>query len=156
MRIEPGAQSSARHAHSKQDEFIWVIEGEVVLETNNDFGPDSGLFLRCTDDGRAYQCLIDYHKGGTLGGILFGGTVLTVAMYYVHIPSVVATIAIALLIASVKAGFVAAVFMHLSDERKMIYGVLICTVFFLIGLMGLTIWAMHDFPFFTLVDGKPA
>lgn len=33
-RIEPGAQSSARHAHSKQDEFIWVVEGEVVLETN--------------------------------------------------------------------------------------------------------------------------
>ena len=34
VRIEPGAQSSARHAHSKQDEFIWVVEGEVVLETN--------------------------------------------------------------------------------------------------------------------------
>lgn len=33
-RIEPGAQSSARHVHSKQDEFIWVVEGEVVLETN--------------------------------------------------------------------------------------------------------------------------
>jgi uncharacterized cupin superfamily protein len=33
-RIEPGAQSSARHAHSKQDEFIWVVEGEVVLETD--------------------------------------------------------------------------------------------------------------------------
>jgi len=33
-RIAPGAQSSARHAHSKQDEFIWVVEGEVVLETN--------------------------------------------------------------------------------------------------------------------------
>lgn len=33
-RIEPGAQSSARHAHAKQDEFIWVIEGTVVLETN--------------------------------------------------------------------------------------------------------------------------
>jgi uncharacterized cupin superfamily protein len=33
-RIEPGAQSSARHAHSRQDEFIWVVEGEVVLETN--------------------------------------------------------------------------------------------------------------------------
>ena len=46
---------------------------EVALETNNDFGPDSGLFLRCTDDGRAYQCLIDYHKGGTLGGILGEG-----------------------------------------------------------------------------------
>ncbi len=33
-RIEPGGQSSARHAHSKQDEFIWVVAGEVVLETN--------------------------------------------------------------------------------------------------------------------------
>jgi uncharacterized cupin superfamily protein len=33
-RVERGAQSSARHAHAKQDEFIWVIEGEVVLETN--------------------------------------------------------------------------------------------------------------------------
>jgi uncharacterized cupin superfamily protein len=33
-RIEPGAQTSARHAHSRQDEFIWVIEGEVVLETD--------------------------------------------------------------------------------------------------------------------------
>jgi len=35
-RIEPGAQSSARHAHAKQDEFIWVVEGELVLETNED------------------------------------------------------------------------------------------------------------------------
>ena len=34
-RVEPGAQTSARHAHAKQDEFIWVIEGEVVLETND-------------------------------------------------------------------------------------------------------------------------
>ena len=91
-----------------------------------------------------------------VGGVLFGGTALTVAMYYVHIPSVAITIAVALLIASVKAAFVAGVFMHLSDERKMIYGILLCTVFFLVGLMGLTLWAMHDFPFFTLVDGKPA
>ncbi len=91
-----------------------------------------------------------------VGGILFAGTVLTVAMYYVHIPSVAMTIAVALFIASVKAGFVAAVFMHLSDERKMIYGILVCTVFFLIGLMALTIWAMHDPPMQTLVDLKPA
>lgn len=33
-RIAPGGQSSARHAHSKQDEFIWVVSGEIVLETN--------------------------------------------------------------------------------------------------------------------------
>jgi uncharacterized cupin superfamily protein len=34
-RVEAGAQTSARHAHSRQDEFIWVIEGTVVLETND-------------------------------------------------------------------------------------------------------------------------
>lgn len=33
-RIVPGGQSSARHAHAKQDEFVWVVSGEVVLETN--------------------------------------------------------------------------------------------------------------------------
>ena len=33
-RLVPGAQSSARHAHAKQDEFVWVMSGEVVLETN--------------------------------------------------------------------------------------------------------------------------
>ncbi len=33
-RIPPGGQSSARHAHSRQDEFIYVLQGEVELETN--------------------------------------------------------------------------------------------------------------------------
>ena len=33
-RIIPGGQSSYRHAHSRQDEFVYVLEGEVVLQTN--------------------------------------------------------------------------------------------------------------------------
>src|SRR5438445_197623 len=33
-RIAPGGQSSHRHAHSTQDEFIWVLEGEAVLHTD--------------------------------------------------------------------------------------------------------------------------
>lgn len=33
-RIAPGGQSSHRHAHSTQDEFIWVLQGETVLKTN--------------------------------------------------------------------------------------------------------------------------
>lgn len=33
-RIVPGGQSSYRHAHSRQDEFVFVLEGEVELETN--------------------------------------------------------------------------------------------------------------------------
>jgi Domain of Unknown Function (DUF1080) len=42
---------------------------EVVLEMNNDFGPDSGLFLRSNDQGQAYQAMIDYHANGNLMGI---------------------------------------------------------------------------------------
>jgi uncharacterized cupin superfamily protein len=33
-RIVPGGQSSHRHAHSSQDEFVWVLQGETVLKTN--------------------------------------------------------------------------------------------------------------------------
>ena len=33
-RIVPGGQSSARHWHSKQDEFVYVVSGTVTLETN--------------------------------------------------------------------------------------------------------------------------
>ncbi|MDA7644298.1 DUF1080 domain-containing protein [bacterium] len=42
---------------------------EVSLEMKNDFGPDSGLFLRSTEDGKAWQAMIDYHKDGNLMGI---------------------------------------------------------------------------------------
>ncbi|MCI0423000.1 MAG: DUF1080 domain-containing protein [Acidobacteria bacterium] len=42
---------------------------EVVLEMNNDFGPDSGLFMRSTEEGMAYQAMIDYHAKGNLMGI---------------------------------------------------------------------------------------
>ena len=44
--------------------------------------------------------------------------------------------------AFVVAGFL----MHLISEKKMIYAVLGFTVFFVIGLFALTLYAMHDFP----------
>ena len=42
---------------------------EVEVEMNNDFGPDSGLFLRSTEDGKAYQAMIDYHANGNVMGV---------------------------------------------------------------------------------------
>jgi hypothetical protein len=42
---------------------------EIVFEMNNDFGPDSGLFLRSTEDGKAWQAMIDYHADGNLMGV---------------------------------------------------------------------------------------
>src|SRR4051812_42434914 len=34
MRLPPGAWTSQRHWHTAEDEFVWVVEGEVVLVTN--------------------------------------------------------------------------------------------------------------------------
>ena len=33
-RLEPGSQSALRHTHSKQDEFVYILEGEPMLITN--------------------------------------------------------------------------------------------------------------------------
>lgn len=76
-------------------------------------------------------------------------TALTAAVSYVHIGPKgqdYGNIAVALLIAVIKAGLVALFFMHLVSERKAIYGVLAFTFFFFLGLMLLTSLAYHDIP----------
>ena len=78
------------------------------------------------------------------------GTICTVWASYIHFPSREINIAVALVIASVKAFLVAGFFMHLISERKMIYGILGFTAFFFVGLMALTIWSFHDFPMHTV------
>ena len=60
-------------------------------------------------------------------------------------------IAIILAIASVNAFFVAGFLMHLLSEKKMVYTILGFTVSFVIGLFGLTIYAMNDFPRNTVI-----
>lgn len=35
LRVPPGGWSSQRHAHSAEDEFVFVVSGEVVLVTND-------------------------------------------------------------------------------------------------------------------------
>ena len=51
-----------------------------------------------------------------------------------------------LAIAVVNAFLVAGYLMHLLSEKKLIYTVLVFTVFFAVGLFVLTIGANHDFP----------
>ena len=76
-------------------------------------------------------------------GALIVGTIVTVLVNEIQFSSVAMTVAVALLIASIKAFLVAGYFMHLISERKMIYGILLATVFFFAGLMYLTIWSME-------------
>lgn len=74
---------------------------------------------------------------------LIFGTVVTVLASRLPIESVAVTVAIALLIACIKGFLVAGYFMHLISEKKMIYGILLATVFFFAALMYLIIWSMN-------------
>jgi cytochrome c oxidase subunit IV len=49
-----------------------------------------------------------------------------------------------------KASLVASYFMHLISEKKLIYGIMIFTAFFFLGLMFLTLAAYSDFPMHTI------
>ena len=62
-------------------------------------------------------------------------TVLTVGVSYLHMPLALA-IAVALFIAGVKSTLVAAFFMHLVSEKKVIYAILaLAFAFFLVLLL---------------------
>ena len=42
---------------------------EISLDVKPDFGCDGGLFLRSNEKGQAYQVMLDYLEGGSVGGI---------------------------------------------------------------------------------------
>ena len=71
---------------------------------------------------------------GIVGGLLLVFTVITVAVNQVHL-AVPMAITVALIIATMKGSMVAAVFMHLSHEKKWIYGALLLTVVFFVVLL---------------------
>jgi cytochrome c oxidase subunit 4 len=87
-------------------------------------------------------------------GALIIGTILTVWVSFIELHPHWKNIAIGLVIASAKAFLVAAFFMHLIDERKLVYGVLGATVFFFVGLMYLTLWSSEPTSFIHIK--KPA
>ncbi len=92
-------------------------------------------------------------------GMLALLTAITVGISYLHLPKWQA-ITLGLAVATIKASLVAAFFMHLISERKLIYAVLIMTVFF----FGLMIWgpwhqrnnAEKVWPGYDLNASKPA
>jgi caa(3)-type oxidase subunit IV len=79
-----------------------------------------------------------------VGATLLTFTAITVFLSYVNFGTQKANIAVAMLVATFKAGLVAAIFMHLSSEKRMIYRILIFTFFFVFGLFWLTYLAWYD------------
>ncbi len=77
-----------------------------------------------------------------VGLILIAGTVLTVALSYHNFGSDKWNIIVAMIVATVKAGLVAAIFMHLKGERITIWRFLFFTAFFVFGLFMLTL--LHE------------
>jgi uncharacterized cupin superfamily protein len=49
MRLPPGTWSSQRHWHTAEDEFVFIVEGEVVLIT------DSGEEILRAGDGAGFK-----------------------------------------------------------------------------------------------------
>ena len=83
------------------------------------------------------------------GYLMVGATLLlftagTVFLSYVNFGTQKANVAVAMLVATFKAGLVAAIFMQLSSEKRMIYRILIFTGFFVLGLFWLTYLAWYD------------
>src|SRR5262245_45028157 len=78
-----------------------------------------------------------------VGALLFVFTGITVAVNQVHL-AVPLAITVALIIAISKGSMVASVFMHLSNEKKWIYGALLLTVVFFIVLMAVPLLTVAD------------
>jgi cytochrome c oxidase subunit 4 len=93
-----------------------------------------------------YAHNVQKHVRGYLmvGAALLGFTALTVALSYVDFGTRKANIAVAMLVATFKAGLVAAIFMHLAAEKRLIYRVLIFTGLFVFALFWLTYLAWYN------------
>ena len=79
-----------------------------------------------------------------VGATLITFTAITVFLSYVNFGTMKANVAVAMLVATFKAGLVALIFMHLKSEKRMIYRILMFTAFFVLGLFFLTYLAWYD------------
>ena len=79
-----------------------------------------------------------------VGALLLLFTAITVGLSYVDFGTNKANMAVGMLVATFKAALVAAIFMHLSAEKQLIYRILIFTGFFVLGLFWLTYLHWYD------------
>ena len=97
----------------------------------------------------------DMHLGLYLGvgTFLLVATAVTVFLSYVDFGSRSRNIIIAMIVATIKVGFVGAVFMHLKGEKKTIWRPLFFTAFFVTGLFLLTLLHWYD-PIFSTIENR--
>ena len=113
-------------------------------ETHEPMGAGATAEAAAHDEHGAHD--VAKHVRGYLmvGATLLTFTAITVFLSYVNFGTQKANIAVALVVATFKAGLVAAIFMHLSSEKRMIYRILIFTFFFVLRLFWLTYLTWYD------------
>jgi caa(3)-type oxidase subunit IV len=78
-----------------------------------------------------------------VGAALIAGTIITVMASNFHL-GIILGIIVAIIIACIKGTLVAGYFMHLFDERRLIYGVLALTAVFILVMIGLLLFTYSD------------
>ena len=96
------------------------------------------------DEHGAHNVAKHVRKYLLVGLTLVAFTGITVWLSYVDFGSRKMNITVAMLVATFKAGLVATIFMHLSNEKRLIYRILVFTAFFVLGLFFLTYLAWYD------------
>jgi caa(3)-type oxidase subunit IV len=96
------------------------------------------------DDHAAHNVAKHVRKYLMVGATLLVFTGITVFLSYVNFGTMKANVAVAMLVATFKAALVATIFMHLSNEKRLIYRILVFTAFFALGLFFLTYLAWYD------------
>ncbi|HEY3900192.1 MAG TPA: cytochrome C oxidase subunit IV family protein [Chthoniobacter sp.] len=96
------------------------------------------------DHGHSHEDIARHVKGYFMvGGALLVCTGLTVALSYVDFDKYIGghnwNFIVAMILAAFKAGLVAAIFMHLKQEKMTIWKFLLFTAFFCLGLFLLTL-----------------
>src|SRR6202163_1184397 len=86
-----------------------------------------------------YAHNVQKHVKGYLmvGAMLLAFTAINVALSYVDFGTRKANIGVAMAVATLKAGLVAAIFMHLAVQKRLIYRFLVFTGFIVLGLFWL-------------------
>src|SRR5205814_10206242 len=99
-----------------------------------------------SQDSKEYEEYAHGIRKHVRGYLMVGATLLvftgvTVALSYVHFGTQKANIAVAMLVATFKAGLVAALLMHPAPEKRLLQLILGCTGSFLLVIFGLTFLA---------------
>lgn len=111
------------------------------MSQSHDHGPEAAPAASHETAAPAGHAHHDMHLGLYLGvgSFLLVATGVTVWLSYFDFGSRKANILIAMILATIKVGFVAAIFMHLKGEKWMIWKFLLFTMFFVAGLFLLTL-----------------